>query len=144
MQQIMASLESTYCIDTRRRFATGFSWGGDMVNALACCLGPTFRAVANASGGELWNGTCPNLERPAFRITYANNDAYPQSGFDQVMDFFRGAQGCAGSSSTTTPSPCRAWNGCAKPVIECRYTGLGHTFPSGWADDTWAFFATFQ
>lgn len=144
MQQIITSLESTYCIDPHRRFAAGFSWGGDMVNALSCCLGPTFRAVANASGGELWNQSCPNLERPALRITYADNDAYPQSGFDQVLGFFRDAQSCTNSSSATPPSPCRAWDGCTKPVIECRYPGLGHSFPANWAADTWEFFSTFK
>lgn len=144
VQQIIASIESSYCINPERRFAAGFSWGGDMVNALACCLGTTFRAVANASGGELWNATCPDTERPAFRITYADNDAYPQSGFDQVMGFFRGEHGCESSSTSVSPSPCKAWDGCGEAVIECRYSGLGHSFPAGWAADTWAFFETYQ
>ena len=77
-------------------------------------------------------------------VTYADNDAYPQSGFDQVMGFFRGEHGCESSSTSVSPSPCKAWDGCGEAVIECRYSGLGHSFPAGWAADTWAFFETYQ
>jgi polyhydroxybutyrate depolymerase len=142
---MVQAVESRYCVDTRRRFVAGFSWGADMSDALACCRGDQIRAIAPASGDEVsYNPTCPGAVRPAFRLTYGDNDgAYTQQQFRDSVDFFRAAHGCSTSSDAVTPSPCVAYRGCAKPVIECRYAGIGHSWPSTWARDTWTFFSSF-
>lgn len=140
---MIATLSSEYCIDASRIFAAGFSWGGDMCESLACCRGDVVRAIAPASGPELYppGMVCPGTVRPSFRMTYADNDAYPASMFAERIDWFRQEQGCADSSSPVEPAPCVAWDGCTRPVVACEYPGLGHAWPQGWAEDTWLFFS---
>ena len=138
------AVENAYCINTQRVFATGFSWGADMTDALACCLGDVLRAVAPASGDEVdWNSTCVSA-RPAFRLTYADNDAYTQAQFDASVAFFRAGNHCAAQSDPVAPSPCIAYRSCDHPVMECRYAGLGHNLPPNWAQETWDFLSSFQ
>lgn len=141
---MVATISDDYCIDPDRIFAAGFSWGGDMCQALACCRGDVVRAIAPASGPELfptYPAACPDTERPAFRMTYATNDAYPPNMFADTIEWHRTEQGCAETSAPVDPEPCIAYDGCAKPVIACEYEGLGHAWPGDWADETWAFFS---
>jgi poly(3-hydroxybutyrate) depolymerase len=148
--------ESNYCIDTNRRFATGYSWGGDLVDALICCQGDQWRAMAVGSGDEMdYNPTasgvaCANVSRPAFRITYGSGDpngggdgAYTLQQFTDEVTFMKTALTCGTTSTASSPSPCVSWDGCSKPLIECNYPGLGHNLPSTWAQNTWDFFAGF-
>ena len=49
---ILASIESLYCVDPSRVFAAGFSRGGFFANFLNCRLGAQmFRAISAQSGG---------------------------------------------------------------------------------------------
>lgn len=145
---MIATLSEDYCIDADRIFAAGFSWGGDMCQALACCRGDVVRAIAPASGPEFFPSTypaaCPDTERPAFRMTYATNDAYPPEMFADTIEWHRSEQGCAADPIATEPAPCVAYPRCAEPVIACEYEGLGHAWPGDWADETWAFFSMFE
>lgn len=143
--EMVRVVEAEYCIDTKRRFALGFSWGADFVNALACCRGDVLRAVAAESGDEVdYNGSCPGSVRPAFRISYGGADnAYLPAQFTAAVDFYRAAHGCSAQSDPVSPSPCVSYRGCAKSVLECRYPSLGHTEPPNAAEDMWAWFASF-
>jgi polyhydroxybutyrate depolymerase len=146
--QMIASLSAEYCIDADRIFAAGFSWGGDMCQALACCRGETVRAIAPASGPELFPSiypeACPETDRPAFRMTYATNDAYPPQMFADTIEWHRTQQSCSNDAIDIEPPPCIAYEGCEDPVIACEYEGLGHAWPSDWAESTWSFFSQFQ
>jgi poly(3-hydroxybutyrate) depolymerase len=53
VDDVLRAVESALCIDTSQRFATGFSYGGGMSNALACARADVFRAVAVLSGAQL-------------------------------------------------------------------------------------------
>lgn len=77
------------------------------------------------------------------RFTHdANGDGpYTAQQFATTSALFRSFDGC-GSSSTTAGS-CSSFQGCAKPVLDCAYAGLGHALPSSWAADTWSFFKGF-
>lgn len=145
---MIATLSEDYCIDPQRIFAGGFSWGGDMCQALACCRGDVVRAIAPASGPEFYPNTypaaCPDTVRPAFRMTYATNDAYPPQMFADTIEWHRTEQGCSADPLPTEPAPCVAYQDCDQPVIACEYEGLGHAWPGDWADETWAFFSQFE
>jgi poly(3-hydroxybutyrate) depolymerase len=141
---IVAQLSDEYCIAEDRIFAAGFSWGGDMCNSLACCRGDVVRAIAPASGPEFYPFDCYDTDRPAVRMTWATNDAYPNELFDETVDFYRSEHACAPTSMPIDPTPCVAYDDCAEPVIACEYEGLGHAWPQDWAEQTWAFFSTFQ
>lgn len=53
VDQVLRTVEAALCIDTTQRFATGFSYGGGMSNALACARADVFRAVAVLNGAQL-------------------------------------------------------------------------------------------
>jgi poly(3-hydroxybutyrate) depolymerase len=53
VDDVLRTLESALCIDTSQVFATGFSYGGGMSNALACARADVFRAVAVLNGAQL-------------------------------------------------------------------------------------------
>ncbi|RPF23342.1 cellulose binding domain-containing protein [Myceligenerans xiligouense] len=53
VDDVLSTVESALCIDTTQRFATGFSYGGGMSNALACARADVFRAVAVLNGAQL-------------------------------------------------------------------------------------------
>lgn len=53
IDDLLRTLESALCIDTTQVFATGFSYGGGMSNALACARADVFRGVAVLSGAQL-------------------------------------------------------------------------------------------
>lgn len=145
---MIETLSADYCIDPDRIFAAGFSWGGDMCEALACCRGEVVRAVAPASGPEFYPGTypaaCPDTRRPAVRMTYATNDAYAPELFASTLAWYRSEHGCSMDDADIDPPPCIAAQGCDEPVIACEYEGLGHAWPGDWAEQTWAFFTQFE
>ncbi|MBO0609808.1 cellulose binding domain-containing protein [Myceligenerans salitolerans] len=53
VDDVLRTVEDALCIDTTQRFATGFSYGGGMSNALACARADVFRAVAVLNGAQL-------------------------------------------------------------------------------------------
>ena len=53
VDDVLRTVEAALCIDTTQRFATGFSYGGGMSNALACARADVFRAVAVLNGAQL-------------------------------------------------------------------------------------------
>lgn len=149
MQFVDAMLETVsgeQCIDSQRVFATGFSWGADMTIAFGCCRSDVARAVAPSSGTAWgnWRAACPS-SAPALRITIGDADGnYSVPDVQSVTDFYAMRNGCA---ATTTPSdpdpPCRAYDGCAAPVIQCVYPGMGHQIPPDGAHYIWEFFSQF-
>lgn len=59
---ILNQIQSNFCIDKSRIFATGFSYGAGMSNAIACARANVFRGVALYSGAQLSGcdgGTAP-------------------------------------------------------------------------------------
>jgi poly(3-hydroxybutyrate) depolymerase len=153
---VLAAIESNYCVDTKRVFAAGFSWGGDHVTALACCRGAKVRAIVAASctdeyakstdPGTYLDLPCPSPAPVAIRFTH-QVDADPQYAtplFATTSALYRSFARCAETAAPTSPAPCRSFDGCASPFIECAYPGLGHTRPPGWADESWAFLSSLR
>jgi polyhydroxybutyrate depolymerase len=58
LTQLVSELGRTYCIDSTRVYATGFSGGARMASQLACSAPHTFAAVAPVSGLRL-PSRCP-------------------------------------------------------------------------------------
>jgi poly(3-hydroxybutyrate) depolymerase len=154
--QMLSSIESNYCIDTKRVFVAGFSWGCDHATALACCRGEKVRAIAAGSCADEFsdksdyhtyvNLPCPAKVSAGIRFTHdANGDTgYPGPLFATTSALYRSINGCTSEAAPSDPSPCRSFAGCASPFVECAYSGLGHALPSGWSADSWAFFSTFR
>jgi polyhydroxybutyrate depolymerase len=155
---MLAHVEASYCIDTRRVFAAGFSWGADHATTLGCCRASKLRAFApHASNDEYddpadyttyWNyELCEHPSSPpATRYTHQidGDGAYPAPLFDTTSQLYRWLNTCSSSAEPITPAPCVAYDDCVSPVVECAYEGIGHDYNDGWAQDTWDFFASFR
>ena len=50
VNQLLTQIEGTYCIDTQRVYATGFSGGSRMVSELGCAMAARIAAIAPVSG----------------------------------------------------------------------------------------------
>lgn len=129
----LACMRRRYGLGLAQVDAFGFSWGGDFVNALGCCRGPALRRVVVASGGEM--GTLDGFKTdlsacksptPAYLSFHGTADpVYRPEIFEATIRAYRTLQTCGGGS-TVAGDGCRAFDGCAKPVVQCRIQGLGH------------------
>jgi len=159
---MLERVRTTRCLNERRVFAGGFSFGAEMSLALACCRGGKLRAVAPATGTlaqELFSATC-TPQTPAIRMDYGTRDtAFTQEGFRDTTAWARARHGCSTSydvvpegpasasatcRDTWNPEPsrplscqCRAFRDCAQPVIECVVQNLVHTTSAGWRYGVW-------
>ena len=150
---MLGYLESNYCIDKTKIFVAGFSWGCDHVTALSCCRGDRIAAVGAASCSDEFSNSadyrtysnlpCPVSHQAAIRFTHDSNGDGPYSAqqFASTSALYRSFNACTATSVPTSPSPCVSFQGCSKQMVECAYPGLGHSLPSGWGTDTWAFFS---
>ena len=142
---MLADIETNLCINSRQVFASGFSWGADMADALACCRGDRLRAIAAASGGWMGdNQRCPARRLPAFRLTHGEYEPYHPVVLQSSLRFFREAHGCTEATAAVHPPPCLEYQGCAQPVISCYYREMGHTLPRDFGEATWGFFSRFH
>jgi poly(3-hydroxybutyrate) depolymerase len=157
---MVKKLESTYCINSARVFAAGFSWGGDFVLTLTCSRGHTIRAAAVNSASDEFNNSanyltyqnlpCPTTTHPPVRFVHAvgGDSAYPAPNFANTSKLIQHFNACATSTtaahSSTSAMTCVTHNSCAKEFMECSFNAsIGHNLPPNWASDTWAFFQTF-
>ncbi|MFI0449169.1 RICIN domain-containing protein [Actinomadura sp. 6N118] len=155
-------IESSLCVNTTQRFATGFSWGGGMSYALACARANAFRAVAVIAGGQI--SGCSGGTQPIayFGIHGISDSVLNIAQGRSLRDKFVANNGCAAQSPrepaqgsrthiTTTYSGCRA----GYPVQWAAFDGGhipgpvdGSTGESGittWTKgEIWRFFAQFQ
>ena len=162
---MVKKLETSYCVNSSRIFAAGFSWGGDFVTGLACNRGSVLRAVAVNSASDEYNDhtnyltyqnlPCAGTVHPPLRYEHAigGDNAYPSPDFATTSKLLQSFAACSATcaspttsvASSTTAMTCVTYNGCGKELIECSFAAsIGHALPPNWAADTWAFFQTFQ
>ncbi len=157
---MVKKMESAYCINSARVFVAGFSWGGDFVLALTCSRGNVIRAAALNSASDEFNNAanyltyqnlpCPTTTHPPVRFVHAvgGDSAYPSPDFATTSKLIQRFNSCATTTtsahSSTSVMTCVTHNSCAKEFVECSFNAsIGHTLPTNWASDTWAFFQTF-
>jgi len=154
--RMLVIIRNRFCVDPKRIFAAGFSWGADFVTALLCCRGDLLRAAAPASCSDEFtdpanprsyaNYPCPRPSRAAIRFTHdINGDAfYTKAQFQTTRGLYAEWNGCDSAASAEPSSPCVSYGGCRTPLVVCAYNGLGHSIPASWANETWAFFSKFR
>jgi polyhydroxybutyrate depolymerase len=119
MQQLVADIESKYCVDTARVFITGFSMGGMFTNSMACDHNDWFRGYAPVEGGG--PGSCAKADaKPAIIIHQGTADtiATPAKGGEPTRDFWTKQNGCS-ATTTSIYTGCQSYGTCAEPVIYC-------------------------
>ena len=127
---ILKQMQEGLCIDNSRIFATGFSYGAAMSNAVACARANVFRGVALYAGAQLSGcegGTTPIAYFGAHGIADSVLNISQGRG---LRDRFARNNGC---SATNAPEPsrgsgthiCTSFQGCRDgyPVRWCAFDG---------------------
>ncbi len=124
----VADVEGAFCVDTARRFLTGYSSGSFMTHRLACLHGDKLRGVATIAGGQPGQSCTGNVG--ALLIHDLNDNTVNISASEGARDNHLARNGCASppSSSPTDHPPCVEYAGCAPetPVVWCQTTGKDH------------------
>lgn len=136
---------SNLCIDQKRIFSTGFSYGGMMSFAIGCALDNVFRAIAPMSGA-FYSGCDKTTNNPiAVWMAHGKSDeVVPLEDGKTALNYFLAKNGCSNETTPVDPSPCVAYKGCTEgfPIVYCEFNG-GHA-PQNFAQAaTWAFFNQF-
>lgn len=139
-----------YCIDTDRVFATGFSMGGMMTNALGCDRAEIFRGIAPVAG---WGpGASPGggsaqcqdaTAKPAVLVTHGTTDGVINIASGRgSRDFWRGRAGCEAESMPGLNN-CILYQGCDAGLAAgyCEHGG-DHMVPSNTGGNVWEFFSS--
>jgi len=137
----LTETSAAYCVDTKRVFAAGHSFGAYMSNLVGCERGDVVRAIAPVSGGIV-AGACKGPV--ATWLAHGDNDSIvAQSEGLGARDHWLSANGCAATSKPTTPSPCVAYDGCSAnhPVTWCSFAGGHYPLPKFIKQGIWDFFA---
>jgi polyhydroxybutyrate depolymerase len=144
---MLASVQSTYCVDNTRIFSVGFSYGGMMSFAVGCELSDTFRAIAPMSGALYSDFRCSGTGHPiAMFGTHGLNDTtVPIADGRAARDKILQQNHCG---TTTVPNSadasCVDYQGCdaGYPVTWCEFNGT-HMPPSFGTAAITAFFKSF-
>lgn len=140
---LVVEVESKYCIDNRRVFASGFSAGGVFTSYLGCHRGDVLRAIAPVGAclehGVSWS----DCDGPmAAFIHVGQQDGYAP-GCRSLSDAIVTDNGCGPPVSPTDHS-CIGYDGCpASLAVEyCETPGLGHSLPAWIGTEAWDFFSS--
>jgi poly(3-hydroxybutyrate) depolymerase len=152
---LLDRLKGEMCIDERRIFSTGFSFGG-MFSFSVGCTG-LVRAIAPMAGNPQVSGCTSGATPVAMMGFHGDDDTVVNiSGGRQGRDIFLMRNGCTMTSMPATPSwcdgvpqsnqPCTCvdYQGCSAgyPVTWCEFNGP-HTPAPNSAATIWNFFAGF-
>lgn len=128
--QILAQVQQELCIDNSRIFATGFSYGAGMSNAVACARADVFRGVALYAGAQL-SGCDGGTDPIAYFGAHGTRDSVLNiTQGRSVRDRYANNNGC---SATVAAEPsagsgthiCTSYEGCQNqyPVRWCAFDG---------------------
>ena len=140
---LVTELSRTLCVDSKKIYAFGFSFGGYMSNALGCARGKVLRAIAPVAGGPSTSGCTGAV---AAWIEHADDDPTVNiSEGTKSRDFWVKQSGCDATKSTKVPpDPCIAYAGCSvgAPVVWCERTTGGHSWPIFAGAGIWNFYTS--
>ena len=142
---LVSSISDTYCLNTKRVFAAGFGFGGELVDTLGCYRGDVVRGIAPIAGGDVFHDEfCKGT--PAAWIAHGKDDV--TIGYDKFAipsrDHWLTVDGCGMTPAPTDPAPCESYAGCkaGTAVTFCGHSGLGgHVIPDFAPQAIWDFFA---
>jgi poly(3-hydroxybutyrate) depolymerase len=161
VKAMIASLETTLCVDKSRYFSDGMSYGGIMSETIACQMPDVFRAIGSIAG-SMFGSTRSCTGKPiAAWLTHGDADSVVNiSGDITARDLFVANNGCDTTNTqtlalvdtarigdaATTDVTCTVYNQCSKgnyPVIWCPVPGEDHAIPSFAGTEIAKFFSQF-
>jgi poly(3-hydroxybutyrate) depolymerase len=126
---LVPEVESTWCADPARRFATGYSGGSFMTHRLACVRGDVLHGVASIAGGQAGNNCVGQVA--ALLIHDDTDGTVNITASEGARDRHLSNNNCDAQAATTPDDhpPCGAYAGCDAdlPVTWCQTTGMGHS-----------------
>jgi polyhydroxybutyrate depolymerase len=154
VRTLMTELSQSYCLDSRRIYATGMSNGGFLSHRLACEASDVFAAVAPVAGvlGIPMSECHPGRPVPILHFHGKADPVVPYDGGNPVVDIglnpvkfasvaetmnaWRTIDGCTGGEEVlydVGDARCVSWGGCkgGAHVVLCSIEGGGHTWPGG-------------
>jgi len=142
---MMAAVEASLCVDTTKRFATGYSSGSFMTHRLGCIRGAMFRGIATIAGGQA-DRSCTGPVA-ALLIHDLNDSTVNISASVSARDSHIARNMCNASAARTpfAPAPCESYAGCAAglPVVFCQTSGQDHSRQDSLAAPAfWNFFSS--
>jgi poly(3-hydroxybutyrate) depolymerase len=146
MRSMISQVQQGACTDTQRVFATGFSFGGMMSNAIGCQMGDVVRAIAPMAG-SLWSGCAQSPHRVAALFIHAQDDnTVPYTAGEEARNTFTSRNACSANTVPLGTNGCVEYQGCSagKPVVWCGTPTGGHWYPSFSAKETKTFFDRFE
>jgi polyhydroxybutyrate depolymerase len=145
LKAMLSFFNSKLCIDQARIFATGFSYGGMMSDAIGLDMADVFRAIAPMSGAFYSGGNRASTRPIAVWMSHSDaDDVVPLADGEAALSVFLKNNGCAAETAPVSPEPCVAYQGCSTghPVTYCKFSG-GHAPPSFASQAIWEFFSQF-
>jgi poly(3-hydroxybutyrate) depolymerase len=143
VQTMLDKINAGLCVDQKRIFSTGFSFGGMMSYTLPFEF-DVFRAVAPCSGKtgiipytDKFDGPVPIM---AF---HGDKDTFVATSLGKAfLDMYRTRNHCGTQTQPVEPSPCVQYQGCDVPTIWCEFPGQHETW-SQEPNAIWKFFSQF-
>ncbi|MGQ3054478.1 MAG: alpha/beta hydrolase family esterase [Roseateles sp.] len=145
MRALISQVQQGVCTDPQRVFATGFSFGGMMSNAIGCEMGDVVRAIAPMAG-SLWSGCGNGTHRVAAIFDHAMDDnVVPYAAGEAARNTFVARNSCSATTAPIGNNGCVEYQGCSagKPVVWCGHATGGHWPPAFAAGEMKAFFDRF-
>lgn len=146
LRAVISEVQQGACIDTQRVFATGFSFGGMMSNAIGCQMGDVVRAIVPMAS-SLWSGCGGSSNKVAALFIHAKDDnVVPYTAGIAARDLFLKRNSCSAAAVSIGSNGCVEYQGCdsGKPVIWCGTESGGHWYPNFSAQESKAFFDRFK
>jgi polyhydroxybutyrate depolymerase len=144
--ELLAKLQSEYCIDSNRILVNGQSFGGLMTNAVGCLRGNVVRAIAVVAGSGPRNSSMCQGQVAAWLTHGMDDESVSFTSGEVSRNYWVQANHCMNMSMPGTPSQCQYYQGCdaGHPVIWCPHVGdAGHQHPSFGREAVRQFFAQY-
>lgn len=140
---LLTDVSKNLCVDARRVFSFGHSYGAYLTNVLGCRRSKDLLAIAAFAGGPP-TGSCDGPI--AAWIAHARDDTVvPVAEGFATRDKWGGLDGCdLGTSTAVEPAPCVAYGSCnpKAPLVWCNPLVGNHNWPPFAAQGIWGFFAS--
>lgn len=133
-EQLVDALASSYCIDRKRVFALGFSFGGKLVHHLGCKRPGLVRAIAVGDGSWQRESGCRAPVPVLVTHRTRDHDELIAWGKDAARRWAK-HNGCStASDSIDAAHGCVAYRGCTSPgsVTFCEDTHFDSSWPKDW------------
>ena len=139
-RDLVAHLQTKYCIDPSRIYATGFSNGAMMSHRIGCEAADLFAAIAPVSGQIAVSSCTPSRPVPVWEVQGTADLILPFNGLgtlDQTIAGWVQRNGCTGGQPVQIlkngSATCHAYTACQADadIHVCEIEGGGHQWPGG-------------